>query len=680
MKTGFYPKLAWEGIRKNRRLYVPYLLACTGMVMMNYIVRFLSETPALAALPGAAVIATMLDFGGNILVLFSALFLFYTNSFLFRRRKKEFGLYNILGMDKRGIGRILFWETVIAATGSLVCGIALGIALSKLFELGLVDLVAGEVDYTFTVSAAGIGKTALTFAVIFLLLFFKGLRQVSVSDPVALLRSESTGEKPPRANWLLGAAGLALLAAAYYLAVNVADPISALAWFFAAVGMVIVATYLLFGAASVALCRLLQRNKGYYYRADHFVSVSSMAYRMKRNGAGLASICILLTMVLVMLSATAALYFGVEDSLRSRYPRDITVDMTVPQAEDIRQDRVEKLRGAVETVLQEYGAVPKNGYDYRVAGMVGQLSDGRFRLGSDAADGGIEALTQAVQLYIVPLDDYNRFAAQPQTLEPDEVLIPSNQTGGIPPILQLEDEEPRRVRTGEVDFPFHGDADLLLPALFVFVPDFDEAVLPLQSRVGDGTIYTVGWHLGIDLDLDPQEQIALFTRIRGIDWHQAVGDEDWRFSGNIECREVNRRDFYTINGGLFFLGVVLGMVFLAAAVLIIYYKQISEGYEDQARFEIMQKVGMTRRDIRRSINSQMRTVFFLPLLTAGVHMCFAFPMVRKMLRLFHLCNTALFVTTTVMCFLVFGAFYTLVYRLTSNAYFSIVSGARGSQS
>ncbi|MGN0755229.1 MAG: FtsX-like permease family protein [Aristaeellaceae bacterium] len=326
MKAGFYPKLAVDGIRKNKRLYVPYLLTCAGMVMMFYIIHFLAVSPLVKAMSGGRTTVMMLEFGIWIVALFALIFLFYTNSFLMRRRKKEFGLYNMLGMGKANLSRMLLWETVILFVLSMAGGLLGGIAFSKLAELCLTHILGGEVSYDFTVNGEALRNTLLIFIPIFGLILLKSLIELRRMSAVSLLRSESVGEKPPRANYLLGIGGVALLAAAYYIAVTIQSPLMALSLFFIAVALVIVATYLIFISGSVMLCRLLQRNKNYYYKKNHFVSVSSMVYRMKRNGAGLASICILSTMVLVMMLGAASLYFGAEDSLRARYPQDITVN------------------------------------------------------------------------------------------------------------------------------------------------------------------------------------------------------------------------------------------------------------------------------------------------------------------------------------------------------------------
>lgn len=323
MKVCFYPRLALDGMRRNKRLFVPYILTGAVMMMMYYILEFLRKSPLLDQMKGGGTLRMLLPFGCGVIGVFSLIFLFYTNSFLTRQRNREFGLYNILGMDKRNISRVMFWESLIAYTASSVCGILLGVMLSKLAELCMLNIMNTAADYSMRIEWSGIAQTLLVFGVIYFLLLLNSWIKAARSDPLELLHSDRKGEKPPKANWVAAVLGVLILAAAYYIAVSIKEPLVAMIWFFIAVIMVIIATYLLFVSGSVSLCRLLQKNKKYYYKPNHFVSVSSMIYRMKRNGAGLASICILCTMVLVMLSSTASLYIGAEDSLLQRYPRDI---------------------------------------------------------------------------------------------------------------------------------------------------------------------------------------------------------------------------------------------------------------------------------------------------------------------------------------------------------------------
>lgn len=669
MRAGFYPKLAVDGFRKNRRLYVPYLLTCTGMVTMTYIVSFLAHSSAVAAMPGGAMVGSIMTMGQGVLLLFSALFLCYTNSFLMRRRRKEFGLYNILGMGKCSIAKILFWESVIIALIALIAGHTLGVGLSKAFELGLVNMMGGKVHFDFSVSVTSLMWDCAYFSILFALLLLNNLRKIVVSDPVALLHSESAGEKPPRGNLLLAFMGLALLGAAYYIAVTIESPITAMVLFFVAVCMVILATYLLFIAGSVKLCRLLQKNKGYYYQASHFVSVSSMAFRMNRNGAGLASICILLTMVLVMLSSTTALFVGSEDSIRLRYPRGVLMTTRFWNEQDMSQEQIEIFRTTYRNFCEEKGVKTENVMDYREMTLEVALEGNLLKKDSNDFTGELMGTSNAVNVFLIPLEDYKQMTGEEETLEQDEVLLYGYRLTYSQPDIRIDGGGTYRVkRLLDKSWDNGSGAMNVSPSIFLVTSDFSKMAEPL----GELGRPIRRWCWGFDTNLPAEEEIAFCRELSGIS--VASDKEDMIQWSYVESREANREEFYGTYGGLLFLGMVLSLVFLSAMVLIVYYKQISEGYEDQNRFDIMRRVGMTQEDTRRAINSQMLTVFFAPLMAAGVHMCFAFPMVQKILLLFNLWNEGLLIATTAGCFLIFGLFYTLVYRITSNSYYKIVSG------
>ena len=683
MRLGFYPKLAWTGIKKNKRLYYPYILTCIGMVMMYYIITFLSSSPLLKHMGGGGTLALILTFGSFVIAAFTLIFLFYTNSFLMRRRKKEFGLYTMLGMGKRNIGRILIWESLITAVLSLLIGLIAGLAFSKLAELGLMNIVGGDVNFSFTISTKAIGQTLILFGIIYALILLNALWQVRSASAVALLRSESAGEKPPKANWFLGILGLLLLAAAYYTAVSIKDPIGAFTWFFGAVLLVIVGTYLLFIAGSVLLCRLLQKNKGYYYKLNHFVSVSSMVYRMKRNGAGLATICILATMVLVMITGSSCLYFGSGDSLRNRFPRDIVVDVDFNAVEDLREQNINPYRSKVEAMQKKHGTKADHILDYRFAHLMGILEDGvvetdRQKLESITMDN----YYKMIQFYFVPLADYNRLMGTNKTLSNGEAMVYFTRGKFKSDTLSFKNGlsfDIVEVLKENID---NGNAKAdILSSLFIVVPDFEstvEQLMPLRISEDDRVI-RLYWYYGFDSDKDDAEQIVLQKQIYAMFREQLDVEGNTIYSFNVESLAANREDFLNTYGGLFFLGIMLSIVFIFATVLIIYYKQISEGYEDQSRFSIMQNVGMTKADIRKSINSQMLTVFFLPLAGAVLHLAFAFPMIRKLLILFNLHNLPMLLIIAGISILIFAVFYVVVYRLTSNAYYSIVSGARDNE-
>ncbi len=683
MSKGFYSKLAWNGIRKNKKFYTPYILTCIGMIMMYYIVSFLSVSPQVTNMSGGDTIQVMLSLGCGVISVFSILFLFYTNSFLMRRRKKEFGLYNILGMGKGNLARILLWETLIVTVLSLGIGLLCGIILSKVAELGMLNILSLEVSFAFQIEIQAVYQTIVLFLVIFALILLNSLRQIHLTNPIELLHSETVGEKPPKANWVLAVLGLFLLGGAYWLAVSIQDPLSAFIWFFVAVIMVIIGTYFLFIAGSVSFCKLLQKNKRYYYKTHHFISVSSMVYRMKRNGAGLASICILCTMVLVMVSSTICLYIGTEDSLRTRYPRHINLDTTIQAFNEADEVQMDKIRQISAEVVSEYGQEMSQVLDYRVAGLVGYLNEDQIILDeSRLTEFHWDGYSDVWQIYVVPLEDYNRLMGQSETLEADEVLIYTTKMGEYTAdTITFEDGNPMRVKKVVDDFADNGvDAMQVIPSLYIFVSDFQKVVEPLlgMENLTSG-IVSLHWFYGFDLNCEDEKQIEIMDELgRRIDLLEIESGEGAPIT-SYEAVAKERTSFYGLYGGLFFLGVLLGIVFLFAAVLIIYYKQISEGYEDQSRFEIMQKVGMNRREIKKSINSQILTVFFLPLLTAGVHLCFAFPLIYKLLALFSLTNLSLLILVTVICYLIFSLFYVVIYRVTSHAYYSIVSGIRSAE-
>ena len=676
MKRGLYARLAWTGMVKNKRLYLPYGLSAAGMVLMFYILTGLSGSPVLEHMSGGGSSAIILRLGTVVIAVFALIFLFYTHSFLIRRREREFGLYNVLGMGKGSIARILLWETAITYGLTTGTGLRLGVVLYKLAELGMVRLLRVPVTYTLTVSVSSLLAAAALFAVIHTLILLNSLRQLHGVSAVALLRSESVGEKPPRAQWVLTAAGVVLLGGAYALAVSIKEPLAAFLWFFAAVIMVILATYLLFISGSVTLCRGLQRNKKYYYRPQHFVSVASMTYRMKRNGAGLASVCILATMVLVMISSTTCLYVGQEDAVNARYPRDLSVKVYGDRYL-LDSEKLTQVRQGVESTVFNFGGQTSNVATYREISVSGLPDGGDLRLGNAGASAADS--THVIHIYFVPLEEYNAVTGQSLTLEDGQVYVAALRTEFHSDTLSIDGGMTRHVMKREIPALVGAAVADITPSLTVVVPDFEQFVPELQSYLTNkyGWYPTATWHYAFDTDL-PENQQADMDGVTpnlkdALDDYLAGVSSDWGVGVSVESKAGNRADFYGTYGGLFFLGIMLSIVFIFAAVAILYYKQLSEGYEDQSRFDIMQKVGMTKGDIRRSINSQLLTVFYLPLLMAGLHLCFAFPFIHKLLMLFNLDNRGLLVGTTAVSFAVFAALYALVYKLTGNAYYHIVA-------
>lgn len=674
MKRAFYLRLAWDGIRKNKKLYVPYILTCVGTVAMFYIVSFLSKAGSLESMAGGSTMQLILMLGTVVLGVFALLILFYTNSFLIRRRKKEFGLYNILGMDKGNLSRVLIWESLILLAFALVGGLAGGILFSKLAELLMVNILETDAVFTFTINSQSIITTVILFAAIFFLILLNSLRQIHMTNPVELLKSESTGEKPPKANFLLALVGVLLLGGAYVIAVMIKEPMAAIYAYFIAVIMVILGTYLLFIAGSVALCKALQKNKRYYYKTNHFVSVSTMAYRMKRNGAGLASICILSTMVLVMVSCTVCLYFGMEDGMRTLYPRNITVDVEV-SSPDAYSDRLYTLvDSAAKDAVDASDQTMESKADFRMAAFnIGQNESGEYEVlqGSGYPVNGFV-------VYLVPLEDYNRVMGQKETLAPGQALIYEPKSNSYNYDTLSVAGMPQLQITGKTDdFICYGaDMAMVTQSVYVFTPDFDTYVAALSQLevVQDDPGYYLYYLYGFDISGDA-EQIQVYDSLmeQTLLQNESLAKNAGISLIDVTCAANTRTSFLALYGGLFFLGILLGIVFSCAAVLIMYYKQLSEGYEDKARFDIMQKVGMTKREIKKSINSQMLTVFFAPLLLAGTHLAFNFPLINRTIALLGFQNMHLLLLSTVICFLVFALLYMVVYRVTSGAYYKIVS-------
>ncbi len=674
MRGGFYSRLAMTGIRRNKQLYFPYLVTCAVMVMLSYIICYLSQPAVVKSLKvGSGTLEQILTFGQWVMAIFSLIFLFYTNSFLMRRRNREFGLYSILGMNKGNIIKILLWETLLIAIISLVAGLALGILLSKLVEAALARLMGTVADFGMLISPAAILWTAATFAAIFLLIALFSLARIQLSKPLSLLRSETVGEKPLKANWVLAVLSVGALIFAYYTAANWADPTSAILWFLVDVIIVIVATYLLFLAGSVALCRLLQKNKRYYYKPNHFVSVASMAYRMKRNGAGLASICVLSTMVLVTVTATTTLYTGIDSSIREVYPWDISVWASADTPADVTGENLQLLSSGIEDVVGDNADTYTECWLYTCTLWE---RDGVLYTNYQLEDGYNYQLYQA---RVLSLADYNRITGHSVTLEARECLVYSigddsydSDTVEIPGVDTLTVKERPATFPELRDYVYNYESYtclyLVVPDLMAYTDQIYTYELTTDTYDGYGS-YRYYCLFNFATALSSQEQLNIQDGI------YAELAQIWPGSASIESKAEVRLEFLEFYGSLFAVGILLSVVFLFAAVLIIFYKQISEGYEDSARFGIMQKVGMTGREIRRSINSQLLTVFFAPLLLSGLHLFFALCLLWPLMQMNGITNRPLVLAVSGLCYLVYALFYGIVYKITSVSYYKIVSAS-----
>ena len=655
MRKGFFPRLALSGIRKNRSIYYPYILTAVLTTAMMYIMGSLQNVTT----DYSGTLAFSLQLGIVVTSVFSVIFLFYTNSFLMRRRKKEFGLYNILGMEKRHLTRLILWETVLMLLISLLLGLAVGILLDKLMHLLLSHLVGQAVSLTFAVSPGAMRYTALLISVTFALILLNSVRQVYFARPVELLRSAEVGEREPKARWFIALLGLIALGTGYWLSATVKDAGAMILFFFVAVLLVIAGTYLLFTAGSVTLLKALRKNRRYYYKPDHFISVSGMIYRMRQNAVGLANVCVLCTMVLVMVFSTLSLWLGMEDTLNSRIRADIDVRSKTTD--------IAALEAAVDEVLQQAGASRENTWTYRYLSFSALPAKDGFVTPASFTESDMLIASPAT-FQVLVLEDYNRMLGLSETLAPGEVLLECSRGSLEGDTLRLLDET-FTIKKRISDGLGAGQALASIYDYYCLVVDSMDTLSRLdrqqQALYGDlsSSVSTTMSFTLVPASEELSREVGTLLRGRA----EADG-----FTSVAERSELEE-NLLALYGGLLFVGLFLGLLFTMAMILIIYYKQITEGYEDRERYRIMRKVGLSRREIRRSISSQILIVFFLPLAAAGLHVTFAFPGIVTMFRALSMTNVTLIAGCALGSFAGFAVLYGAVYLLTARVYSRIVS-------
>lgn len=551
MKIGFYPKLAWTGIKKNKKIYVPYMFACIGMIMMFYMICFLSTSEIVRGMLGGETMQMTLSFGCLVISVFALIFLFYTNSFLMKRRYKEFGLYHILGMGKKNVAYVMVWECIQITTITLICGIGGGIFFSKLGELAMIKMLGGKADFHFTISVSSAKDTITVFLPIFLLILLKCLFQIFRMKPVELLKSAQVGEKPPKSNWVLTVLGIVILAGAYIIALSIEEPMQVIGMFFVAVIMVIGATYLLFEAGSVGLCKILKNNKRYYYKSNHFISVSTMMFRMKRNGEGLASICILSTMVLVMVSAVSCLYMGAEDFLNSRYPQELVIDV---QTED--EEKVDEFYNIVSEVLEETQTEKEDELFYTYLGAAGYLDGSELAMSPERMESyGTDVYKHIRQLFFIPVEDYNRLMGKQETLKENEILLYNTKLEYEEDILALENGREWKIKKNVPKFVDNGlDVMQTISSMFIFVKDKETlSEIRQECEQLSGMENAMDNYRGINLKADAEKQIEVAQELqkRGAEFEQqnenlpCYGRKQRNGKSRILC--TVRRNVYTGN-------------------------------------------------------------------------------------------------------------------------------------
>lgn len=670
MHKGIFSRLAKQNIRNNKSTYIPYIITCIFCIAMIYMMEFLRDCPTLDQAVRQADEVRMIVFTGEIVVeIFCIIFLIYSNSFLMKRRQKEIGLYNILGLERNHIGIVMFLETIITSIGSLAGGIAAGIIGSKLALLLLLKLLHIPSVLGFYISVKGIFTCLFMFGIIFLMILFLNLAKIHLSRPVELLRGNNTGEKEPVAKWLMALIGFICLGAGYYLAVTTESPIKAITIFLLAVILVMAGTYLLFTAGSIVILKFLRRRKSFYYRTGNFISISGMLYRMKQNAIGLASICILSTGVLLMIAMTVSIYFGMNDIMLNRYPYDVDMSVTSISEEEC-QTAIEAFEKAIadnkvpveKSVEEIYLDIvcSKNG-DQILIKPANTIRNSDSVLVLSLLD---QAEYERLTGISANLNDGEIFAWYPSAVQKDSVTVDETEFT----VKKWLDKNP--LTCGE-------DAVSNNAVLVVTDEDFkkfDEMRTEMYKGVSSapaGEDLTL--HLGLDITGSETDKIDFGTPVmevvKDLKKNGGLSENSWITSG---IRQQEYESYYADNGSLLFIGIFLGSLFLMGTAMIIYYKQISEGYEDQKRFEIMQKVGLSRREVRSSVRRQILMVFFLPLLMAMLHITMAFPMIRRMLLLFGMTNTKLFIGCTAGTVLIFAVVYGLIYLMTARSYYHIV--------
>lgn len=651
----FYPKLALNNLRKNKDTYWPYMLTSIVCIATYYIMQSIAMNRGLLQVSGGAVAVSIFFLGTVVIAIFCVALLFYTNSFLIKRRKKELGLYCVLGLEKRHVALVLFFETLFSALFCLILGLIFGILFSKALFLALLYVLDFSTPIAFTISIPSLITTLVLFLLLYAVLFLYNATHVQRARPVELLRSTQTGEREPRTSWLLTLLGLICLGIGYFIAVTVKEPLNALLVFFGAVLLVIAGTFCLFTSGSIALLKLLRRKKTYYYQPRHFISVSGLMYRMKQNAAGLASICILSTMVLVTISTTVCLYIGRDSMIFSLNPTSISGRVT------LLDDRTpEQLNTEIDAALEQDGIRPdvlEQRFLWRYADFYALRDKNVFINAPD------DTKQQPVLVSLIPLEDYNAMTGQQLTLDASEALLFTNDASFSGNTAQIGSETLHILQQLDVLGPYQSNQVSTVQLSYEFVvSDFTQLQQIYRSATGQNAEFEMSVYL------DTQDDSALQKAIASALFEHTPPETIY----SINARATVTESWNSMYGSFLFLGLFLGSLFLMATVLIIYYKQISEGFDDHDRFSILQKVGMSKKEVRATINKQILLVFFLPLAMAFVHMAFAYNVICNILVIFGMTDRLLFLVCCLVTFFIFSLLYLFVYHMTAHTYYRLV--------
>ena len=671
-----YLRLAWSNLKNSRQFYLPYVIAGMLSAMMFYTMCAIQGNDGLSKMRGGSSVQIVLYFGVVVVGVFVSIFLFYTNSFIMKRRKKELGVYNILGMEKIHVAKIMAWETVFSFLIAVGGGLITGIVFQKLLTMFLYRLTGLEAAIPFYISGWGCLHTAEMFGAIYVCILLYNLMQIRLSNPVELLHSGNTGEREPKTKIIQAVLGILCIVTGYYIAITTDNPEKAVSLFFVAVMLVIVGTYFLFNAGSIAFLKLLRKNKRYYYQTRHFTTVSGMIYRMKQNAVGLANICILSTMVLVVISMTVCMYAGIEDELKTQYPAELELIFYDPDGQQDAQT-FNRMADEIERVIKENGRVitgkQKGSYVGTAVAMTGNKITALDRSAMDFSN-----------MYVLEIMTKDGFEEYMQETIPDipdgSVAVMMDSVYEQDMIVMGNTEYPVEQ---SMKFPIRNAVSEFVDGSVILIVKDENALENMRKQLaameteayGEERTVDLTYVMNFDMSGSGEEKIACANAVRErvSEWqNDETNPKTMRLDCNVISRAEGHIDYETSNGGLLFLGLFLGSMFLMITVLIIYYKQISEGYEDKERFAIMEKVGMSNEEVKATIRSQVRMVFFLPLATAACHLAAAYPMLKKLLALVSLYNGTLFAWCLAGTVLVFGLIYLAVFIITSKSYYKIV--------
>ncbi|MGX4685530.1 FtsX-like permease family protein [Vagococcus sp. JNUCC 83] len=654
----FYLKLAFTNLKKNKRAYAPFILSMIFLVTINVIMQVLLKNKGMDSLPGVDAAKTLFGFGSVVIMIFTLIFSLYTNGFLLKQRKKELGLYNILGMGKRELGKILFIESIMVSLFSIVMGIFTGIIFSKLSFLILKKMTGFGDGFTYSLNVLSLSYISLFFIGIFFLLYVINRIQLKLVNPLELLKGTQTGEKEPKVKWLTGILGIVCIGAGYYMSVTIESPLKAISLFFFAILLVIVGTYALFMASSIMILKFLKRRKTYYYQPTHFIAISNMMYRMKQNAVGLASITVLSTMVLVTLSTTGSLFFGMDNVIKNRNPYDMS--LTVPE------DKVKEVESLFKTEATKYD-VSLDEVDHA------DLSDSLMVLKNrneynmlSKETKNLNAYSLAESLNFMTQDEYNRLEKTNLKLSDKDIALYSMNGhfkednvsfGGkrfdVKKVINKITFIPKVSGISNMLFVVVANQKVMEETIKALAPDDFATYL-----VKEPTVY-------VNFTGDSHDKLTYAKEMK----HKLkkIGDRNTFSSSDIDKEELQ-----SFTGGFLFLGIILGLSFTLATGLIIYYKQISEGIQDEHRYDIMQKVGMSHQEVKKSIRGQILMVFFFPIMLATLHLAFAFPLMTNLLLLFGLSDKRLFLIISIIVVGIFLLIYLAIYSQTSKVYYRLV--------